>query len=118
MSATFRWTCPMSTRGSIEEAKATDRAYLGAGEPLPEVPHQLAHDRIPLNRAREPERSGGEHLRPGRRLVVGHLGRKAGPEDVRDLGEHLDAVRRLRAGLVDLDPAAPEGGAVAQAGTG
>ena len=102
MSATFRCTCPMSTRGSIEEAMQASLARgrravsvaLRPGELPPQVSHQPAHDRIAQDGAREPERAGREDLRAGRRLVVRHLRREAGPEQVRDLGEHV----RRRAG--------------------
>src|SRR6266516_4591667 len=109
---------PMAGSQSDDREPARLAGYrLGSREPLPEVPHQRLDLRFP-HRAGEGEGTCGEHLRAGRGLVVGHLAGEAGAVEVRDLCEHLDVPRRARRGRVDLDPAAAETVAGAQAGVG
>ena len=59
------------------------------------VPKVLGHapHRPQMDAPAEVERAGREDARAGGRLVVGHFGVQAGPEEVRNHGQHLGAGR-------------------------
>ena len=65
-------------------------------------------DAVDVDEAREVEGARGEDLARLSRLVVGHLRRHSRAEEVRDLGQHLDAARRGAGDPVDLDAAAAQ----------
>ena len=87
--------------------------------PRPEILDDARDDGIEVgSSACEVKGARGEDACPRRALVVRHLRRRAGPEQVRDLRQHLDSARRAGRDPVDLDAAAGERRPVLQAGPG
>src|SRR5215211_828699 len=69
---------------------------------VPEVGEKSPGDEVPLTS--QGESAGREDLGTGWGLVVGHLGRTAPAEHVRELGEHGRARRGVRRLGINLDP--------------
>ena len=83
------------TRNSPFTTRSRRRRTHGRGEPRPQGRDQALDAGSP-SLSGERERAGREDLGARRGLVVRHLRGEAGPEEVRDLGEDLDAGRRVR----------------------